>query len=357
MLNKFFRKDNKIDFSNFISELKKGKRDFLKILNIPESNFEEASFNELLSNEDDVLSGVNRVQKNFKDIYFNTFNGSLIKHHDNGNIKFIFFTKTNNYKKIISISDSLFTQFGDGIFDDRKSIPFTNHDKIKLLSNGIYQSETDDIVHLWQYHNLSILLQYRTSPLQQFSLFITIHQEREKDTSIRRNGTILDLLSFDINTLFDTDEIHKTIDQEGDKIRFIDYTFSLPKKQLNFFDVITIRIFREDVQTHVLLFSTDKNDSDKMINIVESLVKIYGIDNSKTSELEFHERQMIEENTFWSGRSWTFNEKHSLWDNEKSDEMKNISYEVWVAIMEDEKGFKIDILNYNKLVSLFGING
>src|SRR5215212_3370911 len=111
----FSIKDN-VSFESFVSEIKNGRRDFLKILKTPEENFENASFEELLSNISDILSGVNKVQKNFSQLYFNIFNGCLIKHHDNGDIKFVFYTTTSDYNTILKISSILFKEFGQGVY-------------------------------------------------------------------------------------------------------------------------------------------------------------------------------------------------------------------------------------------------
>src|SRR5690349_12482217 len=122
----FFKQKSEVSFENFISEIKKGKREFLNILKTPEMNFQTAPFQELLSNTDDILSGVNQVQKNFSNIYFDIFDSCLIKHHDNGDLKFVFYTTTQDFNAIMRISSILFTAFGQGIYDDQRFIPFTN---------------------------------------------------------------------------------------------------------------------------------------------------------------------------------------------------------------------------------------
>jgi hypothetical protein len=62
MLSSWFRKNNNNSLSEFIMSVKKGERNFIKLLNKNEENFSDASFDELLSNENDVIVGVNRVQ-------------------------------------------------------------------------------------------------------------------------------------------------------------------------------------------------------------------------------------------------------------------------------------------------------
>ena len=358
MLGNLFNPGSKINFQDFIIELKKGNRDFFTILQSPENSFEEASFEELLSNQADVLSGVNRVQKKFRTAYFGLFNGCLVKHHDNGNIKFVFFTTTNDTKTIIQFSQVLFHEFGHGIYKENEFKPFTDREKIILLSKGVYNDDKDNIAHLWLYEDLSILLQYTTSPLRQFSLMITKNAEREYDKTIRRNGTILNLLNLDVNDILSQKETRQTKEFDGDKIKFIDYTFILAKRQMNVFDKIIIRIFdskrdyNESTYTHLTFSSSKPINADDKIKMAEKIIKIYGQDNGGTGEIEFHERDLIEQNVFWTGRRWSFNQSHGLWNMNNKDEKP--SYIVAIDSIDDVEGFNVSILGYNELVSLFG---
>jgi len=107
MFKLFSSREAPTSFQQFLQNVKQGNRDFFTLLNTPESCFEEASFSELMSNADDVLSRVNRVQKNFRNIYFGVFDGCLIKHHDNGEVKWVFFTVTKDSKRIFELVDTL----------------------------------------------------------------------------------------------------------------------------------------------------------------------------------------------------------------------------------------------------------
>ena len=285
MLSSWINKNRGTQLKDFIAAIKKGERDFLETLKLNESDFHDASFDELLSNTDDVLVGVNRVQKNFNKKIFNIFNNTLIKHHDNGDIKFIFYTTTNDGNKVYDFATTLFNEFGQGIFDDRRFTPFTNKQKINNLSQGTYFHQSDEIVHSWFYENISFLLQYKISPLQQFSFMVTIGAPKQYDFTIRRKGTILDLLSFDIHTLLNTEFLDLNEEIENDQIKFINYTYTLDEKEFNIFDTIMIRIFdsvrsfRKKVQTHVTFFSQIPIQSDAKIRVVEKLISVYGIDN------------------------------------------------------------------------------
>ena len=359
MLSRWFKKSSGVSLQEFILSIKNGKRDFFEILKLNEAGFNEASFDELLSNTDDVIAGVNRVQKNFNQTFFNIFNNCLIKHHDNGDIKFVFYTVTNEAKSIIEFASVLFNELGTGNFDDRRFTPFTNQQKIIEIFQGIYLQESDELVHFWFHENISFLLQYRISPLRQFSLMITKGAPKEYDLSVRRKGTILDLLDFNIDQLLSAEPTELKEEFDGDKIKFIDYTYHLDEKEFDVFDTMSIRIFdnvrsfRKNIQTHMTLFSSKKIEADKKIAVVENLFRIYGKDGSSSGELEFHERDILEAGTFWVGRTWRFNEQHGLWTTENKNE--KMSNEVRIDDMEDEEGFKVSIFSYNELVDLFGV--
>jgi len=77
-----------------------------------------------------------------------------------------------------------------------------------------------------------------------------------------------------------------------------------------------IRIFDEpkrfhpNIQTHVTMFSSKECPSLTKIQAVETLVKLYGEDDGGNTEVEFHEREIIDAMEFWTGRTWNFNESH-----------------------------------------------
>ena len=105
-----------VSLLEFITRIKNGERDFHKILGTQPGDFQDASFEQLMSNPDDILLKVNRVQMNFKKRYFGVFNNCLIKHHDDGNVKFTFYTTTDDTGKVSAIARTLTEQFGPGFF-------------------------------------------------------------------------------------------------------------------------------------------------------------------------------------------------------------------------------------------------
>lgn len=358
MLSKWFKKNSGVSLKEFLTDIKNGKRDFFETLKVDESHFNDAPFDELMSNTDDVIVGVNRVQKNFNKRFFDVFDNCLIKHHDNGDVKFVFYTVTNEPKKVIDFATVMISELGTGIFDNRRFTPFTNHQKIKDLSQGIYLQDSDEVVHSWFHDNVSFVLQYRIYSLRQFSLIVTIDAPKQHDSSIRRKGTILDLLNFNLDDLLNTEPLTQREELSGGKIKFVDYTYGLDKKEFDVFDTVSIRIFdsakvfNKDIQTHIKLYSSMAINSDKKIAVVEQLVKVYGKDIYSSDDLEFHERDLLESGTYWTGRTWRFNEQHAVITTETQNE--KMAFEVSVDDSEDEEGFKVSIFCFHELVSLFG---
>jgi len=345
----------RLSLRTFLEEIKKGNSDFLHLLNISGDSFVDASFEELLSNTDDVLSGVNRVQKNFSNTYFEIFDSCLIKHYDNRQVKFVFYTTTSDYNQVFKIATTLFSELGLGIYDSNRFTPFTNTNKIVLLADGKVTTNDNDIVHFWSLNQFSLLLQYKTAPLRQFSLMLTINPAKGKDKTIRRKGTILNILSTDINeALFLLEETDLRYNQTETGSIYIDYDFCLPKKELGVFDKITIRIFdekrvfRTNVQTHVT-FIASKISVSEIAMVTEKLIAIYGPDDYSSEEMELHERETIEEGRFWLGRKWDLNEAHGLWDI--SDKGQKLLYSVSIDF-EPNEGFKLFILAYHRLASM-----
>ncbi len=358
MFKNLFKRSNPISVKKFLLNIKEGNQTVLDSLNLSQSDFEEASGEELLSNPDDLACGVIRVQKKFDTTFFDLFDNMLIKHHDNEEVKYIFYTQTNNSGKIIEIADFLFEEFGHGYFDDRKHTPFHQNEKIISLSQGKYLTSRDEIVHVWLLDKFSIVLQYRIQPMRQFVLSVTEKQEKEVNKSVRRKGTILSHLKLDANKLLQENEIDKEVEIENGTINFVDYFFRLEQKEFDVFDIVKLRIFdgerefSEDVQTHLTLMASNKVPYQKMISISEKLIETYGEDDSGTSEMEIHDLEALEDD-FWTGRTWHFNEIHGIWNMDNKNE--KMTYSVMIEYDEEDNGFKISILGYNSLVGYFGV--
>ena len=346
------RKDSSVDFRGFIKEIKSGRRDILIILEVPESNFSDASFEELLSNEADVLSGVNRVQMNFRNVFFSIFHSCLIKHIDDGSIKFVFYTQTRDFQKIMSFSSILFEEIGPGMYDNERFVSFLDSQAVQQLCHDKYNCEKD-IVHYWGFENISLVLQYKPDPYQQFSLMLTISQEKSLDKEVRKKGTVLQLLDFDLNTLFLMNEIEGKQHVNDEGIVFTDFNVYCGNDIGLGFDTLQIRIFEdgaffdEERQTNVTLSSSKKMNLKQKTYAIEKLLSLYGDDDRSSGYLAYHEIEILENSEFWTGRSWSFNAEHRLWDMNNDGE--RLVYSVTISDYNDVEGFNVSILGYNKL--------
>lgn len=360
MLNNIFKRNKDTSFQYFIDKIKTGERNFLKILGISENKFTDAPFEELLSNHDDVLSKVNRVQKNFTSFVFGIFDSILIKHDDDGNTKYVFYTIPKNTAKIFEVSETIFKEFGNGFYKSDEFYYFKNKDRVENLSNDNDRNDYRDIVTIWHYKDLSILLQFKKVPEKQFSLMITKNSPKAIDPSIRRKGTILDILNFNPKYSISNEAVNIRKEMKLDKVLYTEVTCKLSEKVMGIFNTATCLLFGDQdffdkkTASNIFFKSEKKLTSIEKIIAIEQLIKIYSVDLSGAGELELYEIEKLEENVFWTGRRWTFNEDHSL--RVTANQHQKIAYEVSINNIDVEEGLQLDIMNYSELVSLFGID-
>ncbi|MFN8250257.1 MAG: hypothetical protein U0V75_00140 [Ferruginibacter sp.] len=343
-------------FEKFCKEIKSGNHEILKLLDTNETEFGVASFEQLMSNEADVLAGVNKVQFRFDVNYFGVFTDALIKTHDNEDIKYILYAKTRDKQNIKSIYSTLVKVFGKGIHDERRFQTF-NEESIDSLCSIHPDPYSFDIVNVWIHENITILLQYKISPLHQFSIMITKISPKQIDSSIKRKGTILDVLNFDVDMLLLQDDIGRNEEFENERVKFVDYVFMTSEKIMGVFDTISVRIFspirkfNKNVQTHITIYSSSPLSYMEKISTAEKIIRIYGQDSIGNNELELYERDILEEGVFWNGRTYRLNEQHSL-----QKEKEKVIYEVAICDPADSDGFNIHIFCYNQLIDYFGIS-
>ena len=185
----------------FLQALKNGERDVYKLMETPEDFFEEIPFEDLFAHEDDMLHGLNRMQRYFGGFYFDLFDKLMVKHYDNGEIKFGFYVQTTDADEVISFSKLLLDRFHDEITKYRQQPSFCDHEKIINFSEGLTPDDTENIFELWNAQDASFVLMYINSPQNVFGFSISIEPQKIVDRSVRRNGTILNSLDFDIYLL------------------------------------------------------------------------------------------------------------------------------------------------------------
>ena len=341
-----------------LEALKHGERNVFKLLDTPEDFFEEAPFEQLFSNEDDVLHGLNRIQRDFDGFYFGVFTRAIIKYFDNGKIEIELLAQTHDAEKVISFSNNLIERFKDEMFKNNKQPMFCDKARIVQFCEGKTGTAPTKIIDVWNAYGLTFKLVYTNAAPNVFGFIITIEPEKIVDMSVRRKGTILDLLDFDIDLTLAIGETYGPEEIDSNNQDFVDYTYLLNKKQLGLFDVLKIRIFdqqrtfRKEVRTNIFLSSSERLEFNDMLPLVEKLHRLYGTDHTGAAEVEYWEREVFDLFGMFFGRCWTFNHAHGLWD--KNIEAEDISYEVDLNNFNNEGELVLTILFYNDLVSLFG---
>ncbi|NQY08505.1 MAG: hypothetical protein HRT71_03215 [Flavobacteriales bacterium] len=354
----FFNKKNKTDLKSFLSELKTGNDNVLDILELKPSSFKKVPHSEIIDNPSDIGTGVVNVQTKFNTTFFNIFDSMLIKDYDNGDRTYIFYCTSQNHNKLSESIETFIDILGNGITNTDNHIPIDDKRTLKQFTTEDFGSEQKDMVCTWLLNNLTVLLQYRSNPKNEFSIFVTSKKEKLRDKTVKSKGTVLDLLNTDITQLFlNEEDSHESEPSSDGSTTMNKYRYTLDPKELGIFDQITIQQTGENKDfsfgrtTNITFHCSNEIDYIDKINTVEKLIRLYGSDNASYEELELHEIEMIENLEFWTGRNWTLNDKHQLWDSDNEEE--NIVYNVDIGYDSFEIGFNLCIISYGKLVEYF----
>ena len=341
-----------LDFSNTIKN--EDKINILKLLNLPLSNFTNAS-SYISKNPNDVRNGVKEVYIIGNLNIFGVFESCVLKILENGSKEYHLYVETSDINKIVDIYENLSLSFGIGIYDDRRANTFQDISKIKEIANGYVSSPEEECHAMWSINDVfTIWLSYHVSPLQQFSLLIDEKKIVERP-NLSRNDSILNYMSFDLEEVIkQSREIFKDV-QDG-KVRFIDYIADLPKPFLDIFTKVKIRIFdtnkKFDKEVHIHLFFYKKNNVFKVndIKIISSkLWDIYGSDNNDYGLIRDYEITNAEKFGNWnSGRTYYFDNDHKIW-NKNSDGIPLYQVEVEYSNYSNE-GLCLTVIAFNELV-------
>ena len=352
MFNMF--RDRQSSFPEFVDQLKVGTDNPLIALGVDEGTLIEAPYSMILDNPDDIASGVNRVKIKLDLSFFKMFESLLVKYYDDGRMTYLLYTTTINHKSVNEFANTLFEKLGLGVYDSDHNFTFRESHRAKDLATN-NQQEKRSIMNCWLIDKYSICLSYSVNPLHQFLLTVTKTVERPIDRTTRR-GTILDLVSLDLNKILDGKEIGKEIQpQENGDINCIDYKFKLDKTVLGVFDIIVIRLFSTErlyqrlTQTHVSLTSSVQRELPKLVKVCQDVMKIYGSDWNGNHDLDISDVEMIESSQYWTGRRWQLNEVNGL--RTPNDDSTDV-YWIELTVTEDE-GFKLFIGCYNQLEEYF----
>ncbi|OQP67643.1 hypothetical protein [Niastella populi] len=350
-------KNNIPTLKEVIHFLKRGDRDFCDMLQISPDKFEDAPFEMLISNEFDVLAGVNKVRMLFDVECFGVFRNILLKYHDNGNIKVVFYGTISNIDGIFKMFELLIGELGAGNFDREKFFSFADRQNVNLVATSPGFGTGKDVVHYWSLSDdISIVLQYCQKPRYQFSLLITRLIPKVRDHSKRNNnGTITERLSINIWNLLDSTLYNGLAESAINEYGVLEYTLELDRKELDYFTHLILSVGTE-IQAegklprfNIDLYHNGSPDISKIRSIAEQLIRLYGTDSSGNGELEPYEWDKINNNEFWTGRTWEFNRSHVLRHNPQDE----IAYYIRMDNMGDLQGFKVTIVSANKLYELF----
>jgi hypothetical protein len=349
-----FHKEPLTDIDSFLQSAHSEKWDYMKAINIKQQHLQQATHEQLMDNPVDIANGVVKVEMLFGHSFFDVFNNLIIKHHDDGEIRLMFYSDVFSLDTIMTFYDRVKSNLGLGIIYNPKFSSFKEVDKVRQLTKGTYNTKSDEILQSWYKQPFSFTLNYKIEPLRQLMFIVSNKSQKSQDFSQRNIGTLIKLLKHSPYEFFEETEIDAEPFFEEEKIKFIDYTFKLDPPEFKVFDQAKIRIFgiEKDLSNNksmlVTYVSNDTIDTSTMIEICNKLVKIYGPDDAGYSELRPHEIDRLNDNEYWTGRSWFMNRNHQL-QNFK-DPNQNTLY--WVSFTSNpEEGTTLSILGYDDMLA------
>jgi hypothetical protein len=165
-------------------------------------------------------------------------------------------------------------------------------------------------------------------------------------------GTLLQLLQHNITELFGTEENFSIPFIENGEVKFTDYVFHVDPPELRIFNIVKIRVLGTErsltnVKSLLVNYQTDNTwEIRDVILLVDALLKIYGPDDTGYAELQPHEIDNIEQESYWTGRSWLINQDHGLQD--LGDTSRQTLY--WINLnMNPEDGLNLSILGFDHM--------
>lgn len=359
MFDFFTRKiPNPTNLIDFLNSTELDGWNYKNALSINDTEIEKATHEQLLNNPSDVADGVVRVEMVFSNIFFGIFDNLVIKYRDDQSVQLMFYTTTDDPELVQSFFKQLKPCLGGGYIADHKFASFNEHDQIAKLAQGQAFSESDELFHSWLRDDFSFTLNYRIDPRQQLLFIAKSKPEKVVDYSLRTNGTLLSILTHDLNTVLKQEALNTEIKSENGQVKYVDYAFELSPPELGIFDVAKIRIFdsvksiNENTQIHVTYFSKYEADTAKVITLCDSIIDIYGPDNFGDAELQPHEWDMIDNSEFWTGRTWWLNKAHGIYD--VRNKTQTMLYEVRLGIEHDE-GFSLHIVAFQNMLFYHGL--
>ncbi|MCX2432196.1 hypothetical protein [Pedobacter sp. GR22-10] len=351
----FFRKKgpDSRQLKRFITAISANKKQYIQALGLKSEQLTIATLDQMMENADDVVDGVIKVEMIFNKLFFGLFNSLVIKYNDRGAVRLMFYDQVNNHRFILELFSFLREILGQGIVEDERFTTFNDVGKVHELAMGRYQSAKDEILHLWHVDNFTVALNYKLDPLRQLLLSFTLLPEKVTDLAVRNNGTLISSLGFPPRLFDYSDPLTRTPVFDGEEIKFIDYEFVLEELEFGVFDRVMVRLFSDEpeynteIQTHLTYFSTKKPAMPLILDLIDSLNAIYGMDDFGSLGLELHNIDDIGNNLYWSGKSWYLNTAHQPWN--LNDETQNGLYQISLSQDPMEHGLVLHVLGYNNM--------
>jgi hypothetical protein len=326
--------------------------DYWSALNLGSQQVHPVTQDMIMDNPEDVINGVNKVEVVLNTQFFGLFNTLLIKHHDTGSVMLVFYATVRNPALALAFFGELSDLLGTGYHDRESSLSFQDQREVEAFAAG--QLSPSDVVvgHTWIQNDYAFNLNYRSNPKHQFVFTVTKTPEKVLDYTRRKNGTLINILSYDVDDILALPELSKVPYHENGKLKYIDYTFALDSPELNLFDRVKVRIFdaekRADKgQFHLTYFSRFEVNVVEVITFSEKLFKIYGSDSSGDKELAPYEIEIIEAHRNWQGRSWWINRDHTIKDFHNDQD--TVLYWLYFLLSPDEDGFSLHIVGFNDM--------
>ncbi|MCQ6960113.1 hypothetical protein [Mucilaginibacter aquariorum] len=322
------------------------------MLQIKAHQLHRATQQQILDNPGDVAIGVNQVEVVLGHTFFNLFGSLVIKHHDDGELRLMFNQTSFDADQVAALYWELKTHFGQGIHHQPNFSSFEDLQKIRSIAQKKYDGPNDEIWHYWSAGRFGFVLNYKIEPLGQLLFSVTNRPEKVADVKIRDKGTLLQLLQHNITELFGTEENFSIPIIENGEVKFTDYVFHVDPPELRIFNTVKIRVLGTErsltnVKSLLVNYQTDNTwEIRDVILLVDALLKIYGPDDTGYAELQPHEIDNIEQESYWTGRSWLINQDHGLQD--LGDTSQQTLY--WINLnMNPEDGLNLSILGFDHM--------
>lgn len=349
----YTRKKHPLTIAQLVDAAQDEHWHYLSSLNLTSDSIQQVSYAQIMENPGDVAMGVNAVEVLFDRIFFDVFDGLVIKHHLSGEILMMFYTDNASADQVEAIYSALRNELGGGTLMDHKFSSF-KRENIVRVANGEQQNEKHEIVQAWLDGQFSYVLNYKLDPAKQLLFNFSWSPERSKDSKHRNKGTLIPYMTHAIDEILQQKETALKTTNDAGSIKFIDYSFDLQPPEFGIFEKAVIRIFSPErkldpsVQCHLTYYSAFEVDTPSAIKFCDQLIGIYGPDDLGSRELEPHELDNLDDSEHFRGRTWTLNTRHGIYD--LTDESQSQLYQLRLSSDPQEHGFSLHVGAFNRML-------